>query len=71
MPETVRSPRATHERHRFENRMPGDHFTNCPVLERTGNGVPCGRCCFFLPDGRTCPRHGDVFLFEPRGGADA
>jgi hypothetical protein len=33
---------------------------NCPILERTGDGSPCGRCWFYLPDGKTCPRHGDV-----------
>ena len=33
---------------------------NCPIRERTGDGVSCGRCWFYLPDGKTCPRHGDV-----------
>ena len=33
---------------------------NCPILEVTGDNVPCGRCWFYLPDGKTCPRHGDV-----------
>jgi len=33
---------------------------NCPILERDGDGRPCGRCWFYLPDGKTCPRHGDV-----------
>ena len=33
---------------------------NCPINEQTANGYPCGRCCFYLPDGKTCPRHGDV-----------
>lgn len=33
---------------------------NCPIIEQTYDGVPCGRCWFHLPDGRTCPRHGDV-----------
>jgi len=33
---------------------------NCPINEQTGDGFVCGRCCFFLPDGMTCPRHGDV-----------
>ena len=33
---------------------------NCPILEVTGDGVPCGRCWYYLYDGKTCPRHGDV-----------
>jgi hypothetical protein len=33
---------------------------NCPIIEQTGDGVNCGRCWFYLPDGKTCPRHGDV-----------
>ena len=33
---------------------------NCPIKEQTADGSPCGRCWFHLPDGKTCPRHGDV-----------
>ena len=33
---------------------------NCPILEQTADGVNVGRCWFYLPDGKTCPRHGDV-----------
>lgn len=33
---------------------------NCPVMEQTGDKRPVGRCWFFLPDEKTCPRHGDV-----------
>jgi len=33
---------------------------NCPINEQTGDGSICGRCYFHLPDGVTCPRHGDV-----------
>ena len=33
---------------------------NCPIIEQTAGGATCGRCCFYLPDGETCPRHGDV-----------
>lgn len=33
---------------------------NCPINEQTGDGVSCGRCWHYLPDGKTCPRHGDV-----------
>lgn len=32
---------------------------NCPIAERTGDGIPCGRCWFYCPEG-VCPRHGDV-----------
>lgn len=32
---------------------------HCPVMERTGDGVPVGRCWFYL-DGDVCPRHGNV-----------
>lgn len=33
---------------------------NCPVMEQTADGDVVGRCWFHLPDGATCPRHGDV-----------
>ena len=34
---------------------------NCPIREQTADGVVVGRCWFHLPDGKTCPRHGDVY----------
>jgi len=39
--------------------------TNCDVNERTGNGTPVGRCCFYAP-GMVCPRHGDLTLIPSR-----
>ena len=33
---------------------------NCPIIEQTADGDRCGRCWYHLPDGKTCPRHGDV-----------
>jgi hypothetical protein len=33
---------------------------NCPVNEYTADGMPVGVCTFYLPDGKTCPRHGVV-----------
>lgn len=33
---------------------------NCPIREFTADGECVGRCWFFLPDGKTCERHGDV-----------
>lgn len=37
-----------------------DQFpNNCPIIERTGDGVAVGRCWFHCRDG-VCPRHGDV-----------
>jgi hypothetical protein len=33
---------------------------NCPINERTADGTLVGRCWHNLPDGKTCPRHGDV-----------
>lgn len=33
---------------------------NCPIIEQTADGISCGRCWYHLPDGKTCPRHGDV-----------
>lgn len=33
---------------------------NCPINERTADGVLVGRCWMHLKDGKTCPRHGDV-----------
>jgi hypothetical protein len=32
---------------------------NCPVNEKTADGVSVGRCWFHCPEG-VCPRHGDV-----------
>lgn len=37
-----------------------NNISNCPVMEQTGDGTLVGRCWFFLPDGKTCPRHGDL-----------
>jgi len=34
----------------------------CPILEFTADNVFVGRCCHHLPDGETCPRHGDVSI---------
>jgi hypothetical protein len=36
------------------------HPRNCAVIERTGDGVSVGACMFYLKDGKTCPRHGQV-----------
>lgn len=33
---------------------------NCPINEQTADGAVVGRCWFYLPDGKTCKRHGDV-----------
>lgn len=32
---------------------------NCPIIEQTGDGRPCGRCWYYCNAG-ICPRHGDV-----------
>lgn len=32
----------------------------CPINEQTADGIAVGRCDYYLPDGRTCSRHGDV-----------
>ena len=33
---------------------------NCAVRQYTADGTPVGRCFYYLDDGHTCPRHGDV-----------
>jgi hypothetical protein len=33
---------------------------NCAIIERTGDGVNVGACCFYLVGGTVCPRHGIV-----------
>lgn len=33
---------------------------NCPINEQTADGHLVGRCWYHLPDGITCPRHGEV-----------
>ena len=60
----VRSPRATFTRHTDLTRigLPDPH--HCDVIERTADDKSVGRCWFYLEDGRTCPRHGDIYLFE-------
>lgn len=35
-------------------------INNCPINEMTGDGYVVGRCWFYLPDGKICPRHGNV-----------
>ena len=32
---------------------------NCPIRERTADGISVGRCYFYCPDD-VCPRHGNV-----------
>ena len=32
----------------------------CPIIESTADGDLVGRCWFYLYDGKTCERHGDV-----------
>lgn len=32
---------------------------NCPISEKTGDGVLVGRCWYYCPNG-VCPRHGNV-----------
>lgn len=34
--------------------------SNCPIIEKTADGMEVGICTFFLRDGKTCPRHGEV-----------
>ena len=36
--------------------------SNCPINEQTADGLTAGRCWFYMPDGTTCPRHGDVTI---------
>ena len=33
---------------------------NCPINERTGDGIRVGRCWYHTGDNGICPRHGDV-----------
>ena len=33
---------------------------NCPIRERTADGVSVGRCMHYLGEKRMCPIHGDV-----------
>ena len=35
------------------------HPNNCPLIEKTADGVEVGTCCFFMVDNK-CPRHGDI-----------
>lgn len=40
--------------------------TNCAIRERTASGTSVGRCWHWLPDGKTCPRHGDVSAVQDK-----
>lgn len=33
---------------------------NCPIIEQTADGTPCGRCWLALTNGTVCPRHAGV-----------
>ncbi len=40
--------------------MKGDYFKeNCPVIQRTADGINVGRCWMHIKANR-CPYHGDV-----------
>lgn len=41
-------------------------WNNCPILEETGDGRPCGRCWYWLGKAGICPRHGDVTKWRDR-----
>ncbi len=36
------------------------HPNCCPLIEKTADGVEVGTCTFYMKDGKTCPRHGDI-----------
>lgn len=50
--------------------MTDDHPQNCPIVERTADGIAVGRCWFWMEDGHTCPRHGDLNLPEEKRRCD-
>lgn len=37
--------------------------SNCPLIEKTADGIEVGTCCFYMEDGTTCPRHGDIAVY--------
>ncbi|NIV02803.1 MAG: hypothetical protein GWN55_16020 [Phycisphaerae bacterium] len=39
----------------------------CPLIEVDGDSKECGTCCFHMPDGKTCPRHGDITPYLEEG----
>lgn len=47
----------------YANFMP----RNCPVVEKTADGMVVGTCEFYLKDGMTCPRHGQVKYVDEIG----
>ncbi len=41
------------------------HEHNCPVIEKTADGIRVGVCTFYLQDNWTkCPRHGIVKIIQ-------
>lgn len=48
------------KKQRVNNAYAKLHPRNCPLIEKTADGVVVGTCTFFMRDGRTCPRHGDI-----------
>lgn len=53
------TPRATKKEAAVSREEMSGYDNNCPIVEMTGEGIPCGRCMFYCPGG-ICPRHGDV-----------
>lgn len=33
---------------------------NCPLIDVDGDGREVGTCWYYMKDGKTCPRHGDI-----------
>lgn len=57
-PRPVELPSRRHE-YEIAASMEKLHPNNCPVIEKTADGVRVGVCWFALKDG-ICPRHGRV-----------
>lgn len=45
--------------------MVASFINNCPILEFTADGIPVGRCWYYLKN-NICPRHGNVALERDR-----
>lgn len=61
-----RSEKEKERREKLDHALRNTDENNCPILERTADGISVGRCWFWLGNNKTCPRHGNVSVSVER-----
>lgn len=56
----MKQTRSTPEKRNRPARLAPELVNNCPIRERTADGISVGRCLFYIGPNWICPRHGDV-----------